>query len=77
LSRTFFHFLELFFFGVPLASDSIIHPGTLKVNMANCTKMGKRIIQTLCKLPIDKLLGLWYNGNNARLGRGRATEKAK
>jgi hypothetical protein len=23
-------------------------------------------------LPIDKLLGLWYNGNNRRLGRGRA-----
>jgi hypothetical protein len=30
--------------------------------------MGKIIIAFLLKLPIDKLLGLWYNGNSDRLG---------
>lgn len=28
----------------------------------------------LLKLPIDKLLAVWYNGNSARLGRGRAAK---
>ena len=37
--------------------------------------MGFFIIENLCILPIDKLLGLWYNGNSARQGRGRAAEK--
>ena len=29
----------------------------------------------LCILPIDKLLGVWYNGSSARLGRRRAAKK--
>ena len=31
----------------------------------------------LLKLPIDKLLAVWYNGNSARLGRGRAAKCTK
>ena len=36
--------------------------------------MGKLKAESLCKLPIDKLLGLWYNGSSARQARGRAAE---
>ena len=36
--------------------------------------MGKLRAESLCKLPLDKLLGLWYNGSSARLDRWRAVE---
>jgi hypothetical protein len=37
--------------------------------------MGKFGFKNLLKFPIDKLLGVWYNKNSARLGRGRAAKK--
>jgi len=39
--------------------------------------LGKSGAKNLCKLPIDKFAGVWYNGNLARLGRERAGQKFK
>ena len=36
--------------------------------------MGSCGFDYLLKLPIDKLLRMWYNGNSARLDRGRAAK---
>jgi hypothetical protein len=39
--------------------------------------LGKIIFLFFFDFSLDKLLNLWYNGNIARLGRGRATENTK
>ena len=83
LSRGIFAFAGLFLLGVPshpswcplwgLPPDMIIIPQTApKVNSSKCTIMGNLRAASLFKLSIDKLLGVWYNGNFARQGRGRA-----
>jgi hypothetical protein len=43
--------------------------------MAFCTKSGKLGRKNLLKLPIDKKLAVWYNGNSARVRCARAAEK--
>lgn len=38
--------------------------------------LGKIIYLFFSHFSLDKVCGVWYNGNNARLGRGRAAEKS-
>ena len=42
---------------------------------ANCTIPGFKFVESLCNFSLDKLLGVWYNGNNAPQERGRRVEK--
>ena len=57
-------------------SDYSIALPVAAVNSQNIQISGFLPIGFLLKLPIDKLRGVWYNGNNARLGRWRAAEKS-
>jgi hypothetical protein len=36
---------------------------SLKIFSLFCTNSGKKFFRSLCKLPIDKICNLWYNGN--------------
>ena len=56
-------------------SDYSITQAVATVNSQNTQISGFLPIGFLLKLPIDKLPGVCYNGNNARLGRGRAAER--
>ena len=51
----------------------------LKKHLPACLSslLGKIIYLFFSHFSLDKVLGIWYNGNNARLGRGRAAEKIK
>lgn len=49
----------------------------MNVNSQNTQITGKSRLVFLLKMPIDKLLGVCYNGNNAPLGRRRRGEKAR
>ena len=42
---------------------------------ANYTIPGFKFVESLCNFSLDKLLGVWYNGNNAPQERGRRVEK--
>ena len=57
-------------------SDYSIALPTAAVNSQNTQILGFLPIGFLFKLPIDKLLGLRYNGNNASQDRGGAAEKS-
>ena len=57
-------------------SDYSITQAVAAVNSQNTQISGFLPIGFLLELPIDKLRGVWYNGNNARLGRGGAAEKS-
>ena len=56
-------------------SDYSITQAIAAINSQNTQISGFLPIGFLLKLPIDKLRGVCYNGNNARLGRGRAAEQ--
>ena len=57
----------------PLCIISITHLGWF-VKSSKCTIMGEFGRVSLCNLSIDKICGMWYNGNSARLNRRRAAD---
>jgi hypothetical protein len=42
---------------------------------ANCIISGFKFVESLCNFSLDKLLGVWYNGNFAPQERVRRDEK--
>ena len=64
--------------GPPLDITDYTTPAS-RLQLAEYTKSGKIIDPSLCNFSLDKLLGLWYNGNSARPhmspGRQKTTPK--